>query len=389
MKQKSRISPIVNIAILMLIIICAFNCNKKNNPVPNAASSDSKPLNFTFGIPDGTNVQFLPGIEKQSSPSKDVRKSPSVTEALKVSSCNYGFGRSFAGNGYYAYPNDTLELSYTTPGTTVSLYVQAYDVPNRFTIYDPLGYVMASSPWMGYASYSGPWGMSLNTSSTGTLTFTKGNYNNYYLKVETSTYNNTDSYSASIGCPSPAPQVSITSIQDANISNIMINSFNSLQVNLPELSSELGLTLTADSIDFTNLSKNYVSNSYDTGYAICAPIKNNNNCGFILYTDGANYGRPTIVKVTSTQLIYFDLSNDLITTVTNFKSSNFTFSQIYGSYMSRATDCGQATINCFIDAYSNHGFASIWATIQTLAWWPTGAAIMGSCAIKNCIPKEI
>lgn len=243
---------------------------------------------------------------------------------------------------------------------------------------------------MGYASYQGPWGMSLNTPTTGTLYFTKSSYNYYYLKVETSTNNNQDSYSASIGCPSPTPQVSITAIQDPNISTIMSNSFQSLQVNLPELSTELGLssTLSANDIDFVNLYKSYPSNSYDTGYAITAPFKNNSNYGYVLYSDGTNYIRPMIVRATSTQIIYFDLSNDLTTTITNFKSTSFTTSQLYGNYMARANDCGQATLNCVIDSYSNHGWASVWNWVQSGFYPETIAAIAAACAIKNCIHKS-
>ncbi|MEO5889688.1 MAG: hypothetical protein ABIQ31_05510 [Ferruginibacter sp.] len=80
----------------------------------------------------------------------------------------------------------------------------AYDVPNRFTIYDTTGTVVANSPWMGYATYNGPWGMSLNSPTSGILYFTKTGSGTYTMRVETSVSGTSDSYNVSIACTAPS-----------------------------------------------------------------------------------------------------------------------------------------------------------------------------------------
>lgn len=50
-----------------------------------------------------------------------------------------------------------------------------------------------------------------------------------------------------------------------------------------------------------------------------------------------------------------------------------------------ARPCGQATMDCVADAYSNHGWISVWAMIQTAYIPVTGVAIAAFCAGRNCV----
>ncbi len=47
--------------------------------------------------------------------------------------------------------------------------------------------------------------------------------------------------------------------------------------------------------------------------------------------------------------------------------------------------CGQATADCLADAYANHGWASVWAIVQTAFLPETAAALAIACAAKNCL----
>ena len=46
--------------------------------------------------------------------------------------------------------------------------------------------------------------------------------------------------------------------------------------------------------------------------------------------------------------------------------------------------CGQAVADCITDAYSNHGWVSVWAWVQSVALPPTAYYIAAACTAKNC-----
>ena len=46
---------------------------------------------------------------------------------------------------------------------------------------------------------------------------------------------------------------------------------------------------------------------------------------------------------------------------------------------------GRDTMDCVVDAYGNHGWISVWITVQSAFIPQTAAAIAGACAIKNLI----
>lgn len=206
-------------------------------------------------------------------------------------------------------------------------------------------------------------------------------------------------------CDEEIPEVSITSAQNSYNLNDMTSSFQGLQVNLAQLSSELGLsyTLSSNHIDFQNISRSYVTNDGEAGEALVAPFKSNSssnsiNYAFFITVDSDSIYRPFIIKATTNQsLKYFDLDQGRILTVNNYNNSTVTFQNTTGSYMNlnpeftanRVAGCGQATMDCVTDVYSNHGWGSVWATVQSIFIPATGAAIVGACAVKNCIPRRV
>jgi hypothetical protein len=46
--------------------------------------------------------------------------------------------------------------------------------------------------------------------------------------------------------------------------------------------------------------------------------------------------------------------------------------------------CGQAVADCLGDAYSNHGWISVWAVVQTAFLPVTAAGLAAACAAKVC-----
>jgi len=71
----------------------------------------------------------------------------------------------------------------STDGASNTLYWSVLDRPNRINIYSN-GSVDYTTGWQGTANYAGPWGSSLNTSSTGNASFTWGSTSNRLVRIE-------------------------------------------------------------------------------------------------------------------------------------------------------------------------------------------------------------
>lgn len=113
-------------------------------------------------------------------------------------------------NGFYIYPPYILDVRGAT--ADVSLTYDVIDKPNRITVYDDLGNLVITTGWRGVAAYSGPWGATLNTPTTGVITFTKSSGKCFYkLLIESSTnVSFQDSLTINISCPTTVAPVTPT-----------------------------------------------------------------------------------------------------------------------------------------------------------------------------------
>lgn len=101
--------------------------------------------------------------------------------------------------GYQTYPLEEFGIPCSDESQTISVSVQALDVPNRFRILEAGGGALASSQWLGWTNNPGPWGASLNGPSSATLTF-ESSGGLYFLEVETVVQGQTDAWEAGITC---------------------------------------------------------------------------------------------------------------------------------------------------------------------------------------------
>lgn len=322
-------------------------------------------------------------------------KSASTLATLASYACGSNLTGSTSTTGFYIYPSSILDLTTTINGSTITITVNSYDTPNRFTVYDANNNFVTATNWMGHVSYSGPWGTSLNTAQTGTLQFIKGVSNTYSIKVETVVQTISDNWTDSVTCRY-VPNISDVQITNVAVKNIMINSFNSLNVNFVALGSDLGLghTLTANDFDFTKIYQTYDVNNSDTGKAVTVRFKTNsnsnlNNYGFTLYTDGITYIKPTIIHSRTNQFLkYYDLNENLLTTINNYTLSSYTFSTVTSNItpsgpMARP-GCGQAVVDCMSDLYGKRGWLSVWAVVQSAFIPETAVVVAATCAWHNC-----
>ncbi len=154
-----------------------YSCEKDHSDsTKTSAVPQNDRLNFTFDAfsPPTSNTQ----------PDKHGRTSS--PRQFKKSTCGALMYGNHTGTGFYTYPIDTLDLTNVPVNATVSVTVNANMIPNRFSIYSiSTVALLATSGWIGSANYAGPWGPSINTAVTGTLTFTRGSGALYELRVET------------------------------------------------------------------------------------------------------------------------------------------------------------------------------------------------------------
>jgi hypothetical protein len=96
-------------------------------------------------------------------------------------SCGDGTETFSTGSNLYGiYPSMSVCPSSNECGTFV---YDAFDRPNRFNLYDNGGLV-ATSGWVGFADYSGPWGVDLNVSPNGSFTYDFSTTSGRYVEIE-------------------------------------------------------------------------------------------------------------------------------------------------------------------------------------------------------------
>tara|TARA_B110001469_G_C9624403_1_gene311508 strand:- start:670 stop:1296 length:627 start_codon:yes stop_codon:yes gene_type:complete len=93
---------------------------------------------------------------------------------------------------------------------------------------------------------------------------------------------------------------------------------------------------------------------------------------------------PMILQTNSEthQINYYNVEFVLQMTV-NLNVTNQTVSVTHVAIPGAQGSWGQNTMDCITDAYSNHGWISVWAWVQTAFIPMTGAAIAASCAMAN------
>lgn len=124
--------------------------------------------------------------------------------------CGCGYQGTTEDLTFYIYPNVPIDFTGVQNGSTITLAYNVVDRINRFDIYNVTNSsITVSSGWAGTANYPGPWGMSNNTPSTGSIQFIYDNTKVYELRVQVggADPNNqtNDSWNVTLGCNYIAP----------------------------------------------------------------------------------------------------------------------------------------------------------------------------------------
>src|SRR5262249_29879268 len=154
LNMKNYFLRIVTIIIATGFIVLSFNCHK--NAFINARSPNSDST-----LISSSNETQAQNKERLLSPTELANQSFTTTVTGNFA-CGSFINDEYFGHGYHLYTGYTLDLNSTPPGATITLTLNSFDVPNRFTVYDAAHHAVARSAWMGFANYSGPWGMTIN-----------------------------------------------------------------------------------------------------------------------------------------------------------------------------------------------------------------------------------
>lgn len=127
--------------------------------------------------------------------------------------CNDLVNGTSSSTSFIIYPKKVYDLNGSNDAVTLTW--DASGVPNRFNVYNSEKVLIFSTGWKGVANYSGPWGSSLNTPTSGSNSFSKnasgGDKRWYYITTEhAGSATNSDSWSASLQCTYPVSTFSIT-----------------------------------------------------------------------------------------------------------------------------------------------------------------------------------
>lgn len=192
-----------------------------NFVTPNPTSS---PVSIP-NVPACENVTVV--MQSQCNNSQVSSEQTIVATGSTLYTCGSTITASNTHNGYYQYPPYILDVR--GAAGTVRIDYDVIDRPNKITVYDDLNNEVATSDWKGVAAYSGPWGASLNTATTGFFSFTKGTGKCFYkIVIESRTNTSTqDTCTLNISCPVTGPVTPTITYLDC------LNGFGSYRIDAP------------------------------------------------------------------------------------------------------------------------------------------------------------
>ena len=113
-------------------------------------------------------------------------------------------------------------------------------------------------------------------------------------------------------------------------------------------------------------------------------IENSSNKALIISYVDKEFGNNFFIETTTLEkskreFSYFDANNLLLFSV-NFDPEN----ELMSTSFSLRRGCGQAVADCMTDVYANHGWVSVWASVQSAFIPQTIVAFAVACTAKNC-----
>jgi len=181
----------------------------------------------------------------------------------------------------------------------------------------------------------------------------------------------------------------IYEVNDETLSKQIFELFTQYSMSLKKMGISQGLSnIDIQDFDFNTIYKS-VKNDFE-GQAFSVNYKNTFD-GKIIYSlvvfknSENELLNPMLVKCVQGKSINYGLINSgQQVTIANDEGEVFSnVTTLYSNKSSKAM-CGGAVASCIGDAYSNHGWASVYIFVQSAFIPQTAVAIAGYCAMGNC-----
>jgi hypothetical protein len=187
--------------------------------------------------------------------------------------------------------------------------------------------------------------------------------------------------------------ITVELITDARLSGSIRDAFNTLNCNANEIVTQCQIpTFASVDFDFDKIYKSQKPGEREIGYS----VRYKTPAGGIEYSFSVveiagGLVNPMLVKVNTdrSRIVYNAINENTSLTVNNnngvftYKISDVNFGGVHPN-VAAEWGCGQCVANCINDAYSNHGWASVWAIVQSIFIPATGVGITLGCIVKCC-----
>ena len=182
-------------------------------------------LNVTYDSSKEYVLKVDVGPADPSNPISDafeVNMSCSTPTPPPATPCGGTINGSYDQNGY-TLQTYALNLAGATDGLNIIVSCTSNERPDRFSVYDDLGALIGTTDWKGSASYAGPWGATLNDTSTEDITFVYDDARTYELRVDVGPADPAspinDAWTAVVTCASPPPPPTPASVSCGSLYN--------------------------------------------------------------------------------------------------------------------------------------------------------------------------
>lgn len=185
-------------------------------------------------------------------------------------------------------------------------------------------------------------------------------------------------------------EITAVQLKDRNLSEYLKKAFTDAEYFDEKLMNQLSeKSLNVNSFNFDSFTR--VRLAKTEGEAILISSNNFPNYSLVVFKVDDNYQTPMLIETQKDNSVkYYDL-NFANSFGLKKETSGFKFVSYYSSDLSlsnsknsRSVNCGQATMDCITEAYSQHGWVSVWAWVQTAFLPQTAAAIAIACGAGNC-----
>ncbi len=183
--------------------------------------------------------------------------------------------------------------------------------------------------------------------------------------------------------------LTVFKIKNQTLSNELVNFFNS-SVSLKSMGVSLGIKdMNYLNFDFKNISKTKIKGIEGDIFVI--NYKSNSgsedNFSFVVFRNINNdFINPMLIKSVQGKSIEYGLINtgQILSVENSDKIVSLSITTAYSNKNAKISDCGNAVMSCVQDAYSGHGWASVYIFLQTAFIPETAAGIVYYCGLKNC-----